>query len=64
MMDDYISPEEMAAKISVPTRFLHENLAKRPDFPRPALAFTRHTKRWKRAEFERWLREQERLAAR
>ena len=55
---DYVDTADIATALGLNREYVADRLVHRPDFPRPALVLSRKTRRWLRADFERWVQEQ------
>lgn len=53
-MAEYITRAEIAEDLGLAQRYVTARLVKRPDFPKPAMALTRKTVLYKRADYMAW----------
>lgn len=63
-MSDLIDLKEISEKLNVSHDYARDRVSKRADFPRPALSLSQKCRRWRRADFEEWLRKQMKKNAR
>jgi predicted DNA-binding transcriptional regulator AlpA len=59
-MGDLIGLSEISMTLNVTHDYARDRVVKRPDFPRPAISLSQKCRRWKKAEFETWLRREQR----
>ena len=54
MGDDLLGTAQIAELLGLSQKHVTDRLTKEPTFPAPAVAISRKTKRWRRADVEAW----------
>lgn len=53
-MTRYVDTADIAEDLELGRKYVTDRLVKRPDFPSPVINLTQKTRKWARAEFDRW----------
>jgi predicted DNA-binding transcriptional regulator AlpA len=53
-MTRYVDTADIAEDLELGRKYVTDRVVKRADFPKPVINLTQKTRKWARAEFNRW----------
>lgn len=53
-MTRYVDTADIAEDLELGRKYVTDRVVKRTDFPKPVINLTQKTRKWARAEFNRW----------
>lgn len=56
MRDELLNTKGIADLLGLARTYVTDNIVKRPDFPAPVLEISQKTRRWRKADVERYAR--------
>lgn len=63
LRERYVKRSDIAERLNLPERTIRETIEPRPDFPKPALRFSRKTVLWLESDIDAFIRDMRQRSA-